>query len=309
VAEQAFASTAMLERTISLPLPIDLPGTLAGLRRGAHDPSCRFASDGIWRASRSPAGPATVRLVPDGDRVVATAWGDGAGAALDAVPELVGAADDLEGFDPDHHPVVATLWRRHPGLRLPRSGAVAEALVSSVLEQRVTTYEARRAQSQLVARWGEAAPGPTDLMLPPDPEVLAGVAYYDLHVLGVERHRADTVRRVAANARRLDALAALAPAEARERLMQVPGVGPWTAAEVALVALGDPDAVPLGDAHLPADVTHALSGEAVDDDLAMLEALEPFVGHRGRVVRLLVTAGVRAPRHGPRYAPRDIRDA
>ena len=58
----------------------------------------------------------------------------------------------------------------------PRSGAVTEALVASVLEQRVTTFEARRAQGQLVARWGEPAPGPTDLMLPPHPEVLAGVA-------------------------------------------------------------------------------------------------------------------------------------
>ncbi len=308
-AEQAFARTAMLERTIPLPLPTDLPGTLAGLRRGRHDPTCRFAGDGIWRASRAPGGPATVRLVVEGDRLVATAWGDGAEAALEAVPQLVGLHDDLHGFEPESHPVVAELWRHHHRARIPRSLGVTEALVSSVLEQRVTTFEARRAQGQLVARWGEPAPGPADLMLPPDPEVLAGVAYYDLHVLGVERHRADTVRRVAANARRLDALVALPPADARERLRQMPGVGPWTAAEVALVALGDPDAVPVGDVHLPADVTFALTGVAVDDDLALLEVLEPFAGHRGRVVRLVVAAGIHAPRHGPRYAPRDIRDA
>jgi len=297
----------MQQRTVVLPFPIDVRGTLTGLRRGPHDPSCRFGDDGIWRASRSPAGPATVRLVLDGDRVEASAWGEGAEAALDAVPNLIGIHDDDEGFDP-RHPLVARLWRDFGDRRIPRSGAVTESLVSSVLEQRVTTFEARRAQQQLVARWGEPAPGPTDLLLPPDPEVLAGVAYYDLHVLGVERKRADTVRRVAANARRLDALAALPPAEAHERLLHTMGVGPWTAAMVALVALGDPDAVPVGDAHIPADVTHVLTGVAQDDDDALLEALEPFAGQRGRVVSLIVAAGLHAPRHGPRYAPRDLRD-
>lgn len=299
-------STAPLTRTVELPFPIDVAGTLHGLRRGQHDPCCRFASDGVWRASRFASGPATVQIVPGRTTVEARAWGAGAEAALDAVPSLIGLYDDDEGFAPEH-PLVAKLWRDFADHRIPRSGAVTEALLMSVLEQRVTTFEARRAQSQLVARWGEDAPGPTDLRLPPDPEVLAGVPYYDLHVLGVEKKRADTVRRVAASARRLDALALLPPAEAHERLLGILGVGLWTAAEVALVALGDADAVPVGDAHLPANVTYALTGEAVDDDDAMLAALEPFAGQRGRVIVLLSAAGIHAPRRGPRYAPRDIR--
>ena len=298
----------MLERTVALPFPIDLPKTFFGIRRGQHDPTCRIDADGaIWRASRSPAGPTTMRLVPHRDRVEASAWGEGAEAALDAAPSLIGCHDDSDGFDPQH-PVVARLWRDLAAIRVPRSGAVTETLVSVVLEQRVTTFEARRAQTQIVTRWSEPAPGPTDLMLPPDPEVLAGVAYYDLHVIGVEKRRADTVRRVAASARRLEALTVLPPAEANARLTQIPGVGPWSAAEVALVALGDADAVPVGDVHLPSTVTFALTGEAVDSDDAMLEVLEPFAGHRGRVIRLIMAAGIAAPRHGPRYAPRDIRD-
>jgi endonuclease III len=296
----------MQQRSVLLPFAIDLPRTLSGLRRGRHDPCCRFATDGIWRASRYPAGPATLHLVARGDRVEATAWGAGAEEALEGVPALIGCHDDDGGFAPDH-PVVARLWRDHADRRIPRSGAVTEALVASVLEQRVTTFEARRAQGQLVARWGEPAPGPTDLMLPPHPEVLAGVAYYDLHVLGVEKKRSDTLRRVAANARRLDALVDLPVAEAHARLLRTAGVGPWTAAEVALVALGDPDAVPVGDVHLPANITYALTGVAVDDDDAMLEVLEPFAGQRGRVIALVNSAGIHAPRHGPRYAPRDIR--
>jgi 3-methyladenine DNA glycosylase/8-oxoguanine DNA glycosylase len=182
-------------------------------------------------------------------------------------------------------------------------------LVDVVLEQRVTTFEARRAHHQMVERWGEDAPGPTDLRLPPDPEVLAGIAYYELHVIGIEKARADTVRRVAAQARSLDALVALDASQARQRIEQIPGVGRWSSAEAALVALGDADAVPVGDLHLPGDVTYALTGEAVHDDEAMLAALAPYEGHRGRVVRLLMAAGIHAPRRAPRYAPRDIRQA
>lgn len=296
----------MLQRRVPLPFPIDVVATVSRVQRGPHDPCLVIGGDGIWRASRSPGGPATVHLVPDGDVVTATAWGDGAEAALDAVDDLIGINDDDGGFDPDHR-LVARLWRDHGRCRIPRTGAVTEALFASVLEQRVTIFEAHRAQRQLVARWGEAAPGPGGLRLPPDPELLAGVAYYDLHVLGVERSRADTVRRVAANAASLDGLAGVERSEARRRLLAVPGIGVWTAAEVALVALGDPDAVPVGDANLPADVTYALTGTAVDDDDAMLDALAPFAGQRGRVLRLLAAAGIHAPRRGPRYAPRDIR--
>jgi 3-methyladenine DNA glycosylase/8-oxoguanine DNA glycosylase len=297
----------MQQRIVDLPFPIDLRRTLHGIRRGQHDPTCRFDESGVWRATRSPAGPVTVRLEARGDQVEATAWGDGAEAALDAVPDLIGCHDDSDGFDPQH-PLVARLWRDFSSVRIPRSGAVTETLINVVLEQRVTTFEARRAQAQLVQRWSEPAPGPGDLMLPPDPEVVAGIAYYDLHVIGVERSRADTVRRVAASAGRLEALSLLPPAEANERLTSIIGVGPWSAAEVALTAFGDADAVPVGDVHLPSIVTFALTDEAVDSDDAMLEVLEPFAGHRGRVIRLIQAGGISAPRHGPRYAPRDIRD-
>lgn len=296
----------MLQRTVHLSHPVDVHATWHGLRRGRHDPTCRTAADGIWRASRTPGGPSTLHLVPDGDRIEATAWGDGAEAMLDQVPDLIGATDDAHDFAPDH-PLVARIWRDHADVRVPRSGAVVEALVATVLEQRVTTYEARRAQAQIVRTWGEDAPGPGGLLLPVHPDVLAGIPYYDLHVCGVEQARADTVRRVAGSANRLDQLVDRPNHEAVARLRDVVGVGPWSAAQTALVALGDADAVPVGDAHLPADVTWALTGEAVDDDDAMLDALEPFAGHRGRVIRLLGAAGIRAPRKAPRYAPRDLR--
>ena len=96
-------------------------------------------------------------------------------------------------------------------------------------------------------------------------------------------------------------------ASARRRLRALPGVGAWTAAEVALVALGDADAVPIGDYHLPHMVAWNLAGEPRATDERMLELLEPFAGHRGRVIRLLTLGGAGAPRFGPRMQLRSIR--
>jgi 3-methyladenine DNA glycosylase/8-oxoguanine DNA glycosylase len=288
-------------RVLRFVRPFDLGGTLLGVHAGPDDPTCAIADGVVWRASRAPAGPCTLRLELRGEHLEARAWGEGAEAALDALPALVGAHDDDHDFVA-HHPLIRTLHERFRGVRIPRSTAVAETLLVSILEQRVTAFEARRAHRQVVERWGEPAPGPVDLHLPPDPGALAGASAYDLHLAGVEQERGDVLRRLAASWRRLDALALLPPAEAHQRLAELPGVGTWSAARVALVALGDADAVPLGDPRLPADVTHALEGRAIDDDDAMLEALEPYRGHRGRVVRLLTVAGLHAPERSSRYA-------
>ena len=87
-----------------------------------------------------------------------------------------------------------------------------------------------------------------------------------------------------------------------------PGIGPWTAAEVGIRAFGDPDAVSVGDFHVPNMVAWALAGEPRGTDERMLELLEPYRGQRGRVIRLLELAGTKAPRYGPRLAPRRIAD-
>ena len=286
-------------RTLRPDRPVDLRLTLGPLCRGRRDPTMRLAGDECWRATRTPAGPASVRIRAIAGRLDVEAWGDGAGWALDNAPALLGLDDDDRGFAP-RHPMVAELRRRLRGLRLCRSGAVSEALVPTILEQKVQGSEARRSYAGLTRHLGEPAPGPLPLLLPPSPSALAATPYYVLHRFNVERRRADTVRRVATVARRLDECPSLPLPDAYRRLQAVPGVGVWSAAEVAMIALGDADAVSVGDYHLPNDVAWAFAGEPRGDDARMLELLEPFRPHRGRVLRLLGAAGVHAPRFGPR---------
>jgi len=293
----------MIERSIRLRGPLDLGRTLWPLRHGLGDGTVRLQRDEAWLAARTPDGPATVRLRRTGTTVEARAWGDGASRMLESVPGLIGEEDEPGRLVP-HHPIVRDLQRRHPGLRIPRSGRVLHALVPSVFEQKITGTEAFRAYAALLRAHGEAAPGPEGLLLPPRPETLASLPYHAFHPIGIERRRAEVVRRAAARADWLESSATAE--EATRRLMSLSGIGPWTAAEVVRSAFGDPDAVSVGDYHLPNVVAWALAGEPRADDARMLELLEPYRGQRGRVQRLLEVGRVMPPRYGPRVAPRRI---
>lgn len=303
-----------LHRRIALPGPLNLRLTLGLLGRGRFDPALRFEPSGsAWRASRTPDGTATVliELEDAGTRVRARAWGPGASRALEGLDALLGLDDDPSALVP-RHPVVADAVRSLRGLRIGRTGNVMEALVPAILEQKVTGSEASRAYRGIIARWGEDAPGPAGLRVPPAAATLASLPYHAFHPVGLEQRRAELIRWVAREAPRLERLAETAagpgadPEPAYRALRSFPGIGLWTAAEVGMRAFGDPDAVSVGDAHLPSLVSWALAGEPRGTDERMLELLEPYRGQRGRVVRLLEAMGLSAPRYGPRMAPRRI---
>lgn len=259
----------------------------------------------VERASRTPQGPTCVRFTEAPGGIEVEAWGAGASWMLEHAPAWCGAEDDDSGFDPAPG-VVRELWRHNRGVRIPRTGVVTERLIAVVLEQKVTGYESRTAYIRLVRALAEPAPGPLGLTLPPEPARVADLPYYAFHPFGVERRRAETLRAVCARAGWIDETAALSLQEARLRLARVRGIGPWSHAEVARVALGDADAVSLGDYHVPHIVAWALAKEPRGSDERMLELLEPFRPHRGRVQALLETSGIRAPAFGPRMEPRAI---
>ncbi len=295
----------MPARTIPLDRPLDLRLTLGPHLRGTGDPQMRLAAGRAIRATRTSDGPATIELTFHGSVLRVEAWGPGADRALDGAPALAGLEDARDGFAPADR-LIADLDRRMPGLRIGRTGAVLEALIPAILEQKVTGIEARRAYRGMIARWGDDAPGPFRLRLLPAPEVLRRLPYESFHPIGLERRRADLVRTVADRAARFEAIVDLPLRDAYRRLTALPGLGPWTAAEVAFRALGDPDAVSVGDFHLKNMVAFALAGEHRGTDDRMLELLEPYRGQRGRVIRLLEASGIRPPARGPRTRLRSI---
>lgn len=296
----------MTSRFVALDGPIDLGATLAPLRRGPHDPCLRIGPTECWRATHTAAGPGTQRLRRVAGGVEVEAFGPGAKILLDTAPALVGAHDTNASFTPADRSI-AELHRRHRGLRLTTASNPVELMVPTILEQKVTSIEAHRSYSRLVRAHGTPAPGPVDLLLPPTRTELATLPSYAWHAVGVERRRAQTVAEVCRRADAIDRLAAKGSAEFQARVVSLPGIGVWTATSVALVAFGDPDAVVVGDYHLPAFVAWNLVGEREADDARMLELLEPFRPHRARVVALLGRKGSHAPRRAPKRALRDIR--
>lgn len=285
---------------VPCPPGLDVRRTLARLPRGAGDPTWASTPDGLWHAAWCGVDDATVRLAPVPGGVRADAWGPGADALLARVPGMLGLLDDTTGFAAHLHPVVARAHRTHAGLRLARSGDVWPALVTAVLEQRVVGLDAKASWRRLVAHHGTPAPGPAPagLRTPPPPRVWVGLPVWEWREAGVDAQRSDTVRRAAQVAHAFTA--DLPPHELARRLRTVRGIGPWTAAEVTARALGDPDAVQVGDAHLPHLVGWALTGRRADDE-GMLHLLAPWHGHRQRVLVLLEVAHRgRLPAYGPR---------
>ncbi|KQQ65246.1 DNA-3-methyladenine glycosylase family protein [Microbacterium sp. Leaf320] len=290
--------------------PVDLRATVGMLRRGPGDPTMVHDGPVIWRTLRTPLGPTTLALRIHGDEIRATAWGAGAEHALDTVPSLCGADDDPSGFDPSPHPFIAEVARRTRGLRLARTGVVFDALACAIIEQKVTGLEAFRAWRLLVTKFGERAPGPTPrpMYTAPTAAEWRRIPSWDWHRVAVQPPQSKTIVRVAERADSVSRALLTAPTgDDRDRVLtSLPGVGPWTSAETRIRALGDPDAVSVGDYHLAHEVGYALTGHRTDDD-GMLELLEPWAGHRQRVIRLIFASGVSEPRRGPRLSPEDHR--
>ena len=182
-------------------------------------------------------------------------------APVVAAPHLAQLSDRVRGLfdlsaDPgaisdqlSGDPRLATLIKRHPGMRVPGAWDRFELAVRAVLGQQVTVAGATRLAGRLVRRFGRpiATAGESDpAWLFPRPADLVDA---DVAAIGIPAARAETIRSLAKAVRDGEPILELASGldEAIERLVALPGVGEWTAHYVAMRALGEPDAFPAGD--------------------------------------------------------------
>ncbi|CAN5904835.1 hypothetical protein BH23ACT10_BH23ACT10_21730 [soil metagenome] len=265
----------------------------------------------VRRAEHGPDGPLVYEAAQRDGHVDVTVWG----AASTPVPDRDRALDEARGWIGWHDPQpdLAELTSSHPALqraarrigtvRLSRLPRVQESIGRAVLGQLVQGIEARRSTAQLAALAGTPASG--GLWCWPTATALGRTPAYTLRRCGINLRCAAALHRCALDDAQLERVRDDHVMLDR-RLRAVPGIGHWTSAETRL-ALGDSDAVSVGDYNLPGVVCRAL-GDTSDDeasDAVMLELLEPYRGQRGRVIRLVVRAVGRGllPR-GRRRAPR-----
>jgi 3-methyladenine DNA glycosylase/8-oxoguanine DNA glycosylase len=288
--------------------------TLAQFGAGSFDPTTRLGDHSFLHATHTPDGPATLWLrwardpAPvDESGLVAHTWGPGRDWLLAGVDSMTGADDRpwevSHQFD-DASPVVARALRDTRTVHIGASRNLYHALLPTVIAQRITAHEALRQWRRLCRALGTPAPGPVDIVgdlrLPPEPAVVRARPAWWFHPLGIESKRARALTELARHHEKFWTWATLDPSAAGSMLQLIPGVGPWTVGSVLGPALGDPDAVPVGDFHFPHIVAWNLAGEPRATDDRMLELLAPYQGQRGRVLRALVRTGQGAPAFGPR---------
>ena len=262
------------------------------------EPTWRHRGDHVDVAGRTPEGPVAFRARSADGRLAVEAWGEGAGWIVARLALLAAHGDDPRRIR-FGHPALDETNRRHPGMRHAATGLVVDALLARVVGQRVLATEAARSWKRLCRDLGGPAPGPLALLLPPDPERLAEQPTWWFHERGIERGRARTLVAVARHAHRLAGSADLPLPEAYARMTSVPGLGPWTVNGTARVALGDPDAIVVGDYWISHAVCSFFTGRARGSDEEMLALVERWTGQRGRVERLVGLSGHRAQRFGP----------
>jgi len=201
-----------------------------------------------------PHGPGTVRLElgdltdHDGTALLPSTFRltdlRDTGAAVERVRRMLDADCDPVAVDDAFagDPVIGPLVRRRPGLRVPGHPDGHELAVRTVVGQQVSVAGARTVAGRIVQHHGRALPEPVGGLnhLFPDAHALADV---DPATLPMPRARARALVGLAG------ALAAGEVAldrgadrdEVRRRLLELPGIGPWTADYVAMRALGHPD--------------------------------------------------------------------
>ena len=174
-----------MQRTIDIPQWLSLSLTV----RGTKNPVMVGPTETRWN-TRTPDGPGALEMTRTGDTTIeAQAWGPGAEWMLDQAPRLLGANDDVDGFNPPPGPL-ADRWRARPFL-LGRSDRLWDSLVGGVFGQKVQIQNAVKARRLLARKHGDPAPGPWGGWVLPSPERTAELGYADFHPLGVERKRAE----------------------------------------------------------------------------------------------------------------------
>lgn len=247
----------------------------------------RGGANGLAASFRLTEGSVEITILASDPACVSDdiAWAMAAARGIAAVDD-----DPREFLAMAHlHPLVRDLAARFDA-RIQRIPTVFEGFARAVIEQLVTTFEAKASIRRLFWEAG-ALVERTELRAPPTAKAVLGVAPWQLHAMGIGSRRSRTLREGARRGAALERLRDVAPELAAEKIQSLPGVGPWTANLVAETALGWSDAVPVGDFHAPYLISEVLTGEQGDDD-AMLEALAPFRPHRARVVRLINQARI-----------------
>ncbi len=245
------ASAAPLRLRLPARSPFDPSPILAFLAARALPGVEEVTHDTYRRSVALPHGTASVTLRADPGGLTLSAPAE----AAEALPRWVASASRLFDLEADAAAIAAHLSRDRRlaralggGVRVPGAWDGFETAVRAVLGQQVSVAAARTLAARLVERGGERRQRPDGSLTHLFPTA-ARLAALPAAAFGVPRARAEALRALAREAASgaLSLSPGADPADARERLRALPGVGPWTVEYLMMRVFGDPDAFPAGD--------------------------------------------------------------
>ena len=284
--------------TLSVPTDYSLKRSLTSLCSRRRDPTIcpgdRHASFSLL----TPDEPVVVGAKLSGKCLDIETEGSGTCWLRPKLTELFGLQDNPRLFTPAGR--VRDLLKRFPSTRPPRLPVVFQRLVQIVLHQLVAWGEASDGWRLMTRRYGETAPGESGLLVGPTPAKLRSLAWYDLVTCDILPRHARLILKLTREHSRIERIWSAGDKKLIECLCRIPGIGEWTIQKLRGSCLGDSDAAVTGDYGLPHCVCWYFRRQPRSTNEEILELLEPYRGHRYRVQQLLMHAGIRAPRRGPR---------
>ncbi len=238
--------TGRLEIGTRLPFrpPLDFDDLFGGLDRYGIPGVTHADGHRYERILRLPGGPAIMSIEADGDELEARF----SLATLADLAPAIATARRLLDLDADpvrigEHFVdlpIGELMRRHAGVRVTGAVDGFETLVGTVLSQQVSLRGARTLLGRLVEVAADPVDHPTLTHAFPTPEQVVDA---DLSGIGMTGRRLATLRQVAGvvASGQLQLDAGADREHTRDQLLEISGIGPWTADIVAMRALRDPD--------------------------------------------------------------------
>jgi DNA-3-methyladenine glycosylase II len=269
------STTSTTSRAVSLPEPYDFELSTERYRAFGPDLANLWHEDGLHRVVagrevRIEPAPGGVRIRPGDSELV------------EPVHRYLGEPFDLDVFTAfaATDPVLSTLLDPLRGFRPPLSLDAYETLVTSITAQQISLHAAFAVRNRLIQAFGEPFEHAYSF---PTRERMAAAAPEELLPLGFSRRKADYVVGLARSDVDVNGLAARPDDEVKARLVELPGIGEWTADWFLARHLGRPDAWPAGDLGLRKAVLHFYGEE---DTRA---AGDRFPGHRNLAAHYLLT--------------------
>ena len=182
-------------------------------------------------------------------------------------------------------PIIGPLINKYPGLHIPQSNSIFEGLVTAIIGQQINTSVANMLRSLLIEKYGESIKiNGNSFYVFPTPEKIMSVGIDELHKNKFSSRKAEYIwgiaKSICTNELDVYALTKSPYEKALKDLVDLRGVGAWTAQWLMINSLGFEDGFPSGDLALQKIITKKLQNNKLMSDSQILKYSNKWVPYR-----------------------------